>query len=102
MYKNPEAYREYLLKHQEEKAKKEKEKKEKTNDTFNLHRFIDVQNGVYDMALNEIKSGQKKNHWMWYIFPQMKGLGESLASEKYGVSSIEEARAYMENETLRN
>lgn len=102
MYKNPEAYREYLLKHQEEKAEKEKKKKEKTNDTFNLHRFIDVQNGVYDMALSEIKTGQKKNHWMWYIFPQMKGLGESLASEKYGISSIEEARAYMKNETLRN
>ena len=67
-----------------------------------IDRFLIAQEHSYDTALREIRSGRKRSHWMWYIFPQMKGLGESLASEKYGISSIEEARAYMKNETLRN
>lgn len=72
-----------------------------TPDTFNLQRFLDVQENEYADALHEIKQGYKRSHWIWFIFPQMRGLGRSSMAEYYGISSIEEARAYLDNPTLK-
>lgn len=59
---------------------------------YNLNRFIEAQNRDYDIALAEIRAGKKVSHWMWYIFPQLKGLGRSSTSEYYGLSGIKEAQ----------
>ncbi len=67
---------------------------------YDLTKFIQAQATSYEIALSEIKSGKKKSHWMWYIFPQMRGLGESQMSHFYGIESIYEAKAYLENEVL--
>ena len=66
-----------------------------------LQRFIEAQNDSYDQALKEIRNGRKLTHWIWYIFPQIKGLGFSYNSEYYGIASLQEARDYLENELLR-
>ena len=66
-----------------------------------LQRFIEAQNDSYDQALNEIRNGRKLTHWIWYIFPQIKGLGFSYNSEYYGITSLQEAKDYLENELLR-
>lgn len=68
---------------------------------YDLNRFIKKQELYYDTALSEIKSGYKSSHWMWYIFPQLKGLGESEISEYYGLSGILEASEYYANEYLK-
>ncbi len=70
---------------------------------FDLNRFLEAQdfNGVYDAAIKEIESGLKKSHWIWFVFPQLKGLGRSSRSMHYGISGIEEAQAYLDNEVLR-
>ena len=73
----------------------------KTQDPFNLQRFLDAQKNDYADALREIKQGYKQSHWIWFIFPQMRGLGMSYMAEYYGISSIEEARAYLDHPTLR-
>ncbi len=65
-----------------------------------LDRFIKVQENTYLVALNEIKNGRKQSHWMWYIFPQIKGLGMSETSRYYGIDDEEEAKAYLDNEIL--
>lgn len=65
-----------------------------------LERFIIAQERAYDIALNEIKKGKKQTHWMWYIFPQIAGLGTSTTSKYYGIKSIEEAKEYLNNELL--
>ena len=67
---------------------------------FDLERFVEAQNLVYDMALREIKEGQKRGHWIWFIFPQIKGLGHSYNSEYYGISGTKEAKAYLEHPLL--
>lgn len=69
---------------------------------FDLNRFEEAQdtNDSYETALQEIKEGQKRSHWMWYIFPQIKGLGHSSMSRKYSIESLLEAKAYWENGTL--
>lgn len=67
---------------------------------MNLQRFIDAQNDNYATALEEIKNGRKKSHWIWYIFPQIDGLGMSTISKMYSIKDIEEARAYVNNELL--
>ena len=70
---------------------------------FNLERFLEAQNSgwdSYEMALGEIKNGHKYSHWIWYVFPQIKGLGHSYNSEFYGISGIEEAEAYLSHELL--
>ena len=72
-----------------------------TPDTFNLQRFLDAQENDYADALREIKQGYKQSHWIWFIFPQMRGLGQRSMAEYYGISSIEEARAYLDNPTLK-
>lgn len=69
-------------------------------DPFQLHRFINAQERDYRSVIEELRSGGKRGHWMWYIFPQIKGLGESAMSYKYAISSQEEARAYSEHTVL--
>ena len=63
-------------------------------------RFLQAQEGSYAQALAEMKRGRKESHWMWYIFPQLKGLGRSAMSEFYGISGMEEARAYLKDPVL--
>lgn len=67
-----------------------------------LDRFIKAQDSlnVYEAALQEMKAGHKRSHWIWYIFPQLKGFGHSYNSEYYGLDDIEEARAYLEHLVL--
>lgn len=65
-----------------------------------LNRFIEAQRTTYQTALQKIRNGKKINHWMWYIFPQIQGLGQSEISRYYAISDIEEARAYLKNEIL--
>jgi uncharacterized protein (DUF1810 family) len=69
-------------------------------DKFNLNRFIYAQENIYEIALNEIKRGNKSSHWMWYIFPQYKGLAYSSTSQKYAISCIEEAVMYFNHPIL--
>lgn len=67
---------------------------------YDLDRFLKMQERDYDVALSEIKSGQKRSHWIWYIFPQIKGLGISSMSEYYSIKSVDEAKAYMDHPVL--
>lgn len=67
---------------------------------YDLNRFIQAQANSYEIALSEIKSGKKQSHWMWFIFPQMRGPGNSQMSYYYGIKSIDEAKAYLEHNIL--
>lgn len=69
---------------------------------YNLQRFIEAQSNSYDVALSEIKNGKKQSHWMWYIFPQVDGLGKSETSKKYAIKSKEEAIKYLKYPILGN
>ena len=69
-------------------------------DPFNLQRFVDAQEGVYEQALAEINAGLKQSHWMWFIFPQYAGLGSSPTSLHYAIKSRDEGRAYLEHPIL--
>jgi uncharacterized protein (DUF1810 family) len=69
-------------------------------DTNELIRFLDAQNQVYLKALSEIKKGKKETHWMWYIFPQIKGLGSSETAKYYAIKDLKEATAYLEHPIL--
>jgi uncharacterized protein (DUF1810 family) len=71
-----------------------------TPDPYNLQRFIDAQRGSYEQAVKELTAGHKQTHWMWYIFPQIQGLGRSSMAQKYAVSSLDEAKAYLEHPIL--
>jgi uncharacterized protein (DUF1810 family) len=65
-------------------------------DPFNLRRFVEAQSGgVYEQALAELRDGDKRSHWMWFIFPQHADLGRSSTAKFYGLSGVEEARAYL-------
>ncbi|OWW00211.1 DUF1810 domain-containing protein [Rhizobium sp. R693] len=67
---------------------------------YNLERFVDAQNGAYEQALSELRAGHKRSHWMWFIFPQIAGLGSSLMAEKYAIRSAQEAAAYLADPVL--
>ena len=69
-------------------------------DPFNLQRFVDAQGGVYPHALAELKAGRKESHWIWFILPQIEGLGFSAMSARYSIGSLEEAVAYLEHPVL--
>ena len=69
-------------------------------DPYDLRRFVDAQANVYERALSEITSGRKQSHWMWFIFPQMEGLGISSISKRYAIRSVAEARAYLAHPLL--
>jgi len=70
------------------------------NDPYNLQRFIDAQEGVYESALAELCAGQKRSHWMWFIFPQLAGLGRSPTAHYYAIASLDQARAYLAHPLL--
>jgi uncharacterized protein (DUF1810 family) len=70
------------------------------NDPFNLQRFVDAQSPIFDQACSELRNGAKRSHWMWFIFPQIKGLGYSQLARKFAISSREEAKAYLEHPIL--
>lgn len=67
----------------------------------NLQRFVDAQDERYEAAIDELHDGRKTSHWMWFVFPQLRGLGHSAMAERYGIASIEEARAYLRHPLLR-
>jgi uncharacterized protein (DUF1810 family) len=66
-----------------------------TLDPHNLQRFIDAQHPIYGQVRDELQGGQKESHWMWFIFPQIKGLGSSPTAQKYAITGIDEAKAYL-------
>lgn len=69
-------------------------------ENYNLERFLDGQRFGYDCALREIRNGRKENHWIWYVFPQMRGLGHSPNSQFYGIDGKDEAAAYLAHPIL--
>ncbi|PIW49586.1 MAG: DUF1810 domain-containing protein [Zetaproteobacteria bacterium CG12_big_fil_rev_8_21_14_0_65_54_13] len=69
-------------------------------DPFNLNRFIDAQLYSYAAGLSELKAGEKRSHWMWFIFPQIAGLGRSPIAREYAIKSVEEVRAYLDHPVL--
>jgi uncharacterized protein (DUF1810 family) len=69
-------------------------------DINSLDRFVKAQERMYQVALKEIREGKKRSHWMWYIFPQLRGLGTSSMAHTYGISGLDEAKAYLEHPWL--
>jgi len=72
------------------------------DDPYDLHRFVAAQNdgGTYDRAIGELRRGRKASHWMWFVFPQIAGLGQSAMSRRFAISSLEEAKAYLRHPVL--
>ena len=71
-----------------------------TPDPYNLQRFLEAQQSTYTTARAELLAGQKRSHWMWFIFPQIKGLGSSPIAQRYAISSLDEAAAYLAHPVL--
>lgn len=69
-------------------------------DPFDLARFVTAQAGVFDQAVDELRAGRKRTHWMWFIFPQLRGLGHSPTAQHYGISTLGEARDFVEHPVL--
>ena len=69
-------------------------------DPFDLRRFADAQDRVYDTVLAELRAGEKRSHWIWFVFPQLRGLGHSATAVRYSISSLDEARAYLAHAAL--
>ena len=71
-------------------------------DPHDLHRFVEAQDrgGAYTQAVAELRRGRKRSHWMWFVFPQLRGLGSSPMAVKYGIASLDEARAYLAHPVL--
>jgi uncharacterized protein (DUF1810 family) len=74
--------------------------KSQMDDPHNLQRFVDAQEGSFEDAREELRRGRKTSHWMWFIFPQIEGLGSSDMSQRYAIHSVEEARAYLAHQLL--
>jgi uncharacterized protein (DUF1810 family) len=70
------------------------------SDPYNLERFIKAQNPVFEQVCTELRQGRKRTHWMWFIFPQIRGLGHSAMAQRYAIGSREEAAAYLEHPVL--
>ena len=70
------------------------------DDPHDLARFVAAQADSYDQALAEVRAGRKRSHWMWYVFPQIAGLGSSPMAQHYAIQSVDEARAYLDHPTL--
>jgi uncharacterized protein (DUF1810 family) len=73
---------------------------ESASDPFDLKRFVDAQAPVYRSVVEELRGGRKRSHWMWFVFPQLLGLGNSPMAVRYGISSLDEARAYLRHDPL--
>lgn len=71
-----------------------------SKDTYDLQRFVDAQSRDYQQVCEELRAGHKRSHWIWYIFPQMRGLGRSETASYYGIASREEAQAYLAHPVL--
>jgi uncharacterized protein (DUF1810 family) len=71
-----------------------------SSDPFDLKRFVDAQTPVYRSVVEELRGGRKRSHWMWFVFPQLLGLGNSPMAVRYGISSLDEARAYLRHDLL--
>lgn len=74
--------------------------KSNSADPHGLQRFVDAQHPLYDNVISELRAGRKATHWIWFIFPQLRGLGRSPTAQHYGIASREEAVAYLEHEVL--
>ncbi|WP_462402320.1 DUF1810 domain-containing protein [Pseudomonas sp. Marseille-QA0332] len=72
------------------------------SDPYNLARFVEAQGPVYVRAFQELQAGRKTSHWMWFVFPQLRGLGHSEMAQRYGLSGLEEGRAYLAHAVLGN
>ncbi len=70
------------------------------DDPFDLARFVAAQAPIFETALGELRAGRKRSHWMWFVFPQLRGLGRSAPAQFYGLGSLEEARAYLAHPLL--
>jgi uncharacterized protein (DUF1810 family) len=70
------------------------------DDPYDLQRFVDAQNGVYESVINELRAGRKRSHWIWFVFPQIQGLGRSPTAMRFAIASADEARAYLAHELL--
>ena len=70
------------------------------HDRYALQRFVDAQDRVYDTVLAELRNGAKRSHWIWFVFPQLRGLGHSATAQHYGIASLGEARAYLAHPVL--
>jgi len=73
---------------------------EDRKDQFDLQRFVDAQNPVFDRVCEELRAGRKQTHWMWFVFPQLAGLGSSAMAERYAISGKPEAEAYLAHQIL--
>ena len=71
-----------------------------SDDPYNLRRFVDAQRDIYEQARSELQYGEKRSHWMWFIFPQIAGLGSSGMAQRYAISSLDEAKAYLQHPVL--
>ena len=69
-------------------------------DPHNLRRFVDAQQPVYDAVRAELRAGHKSGHWMWFVFPQLRGLGSTATADRFGIASLDEARAYLRHPVL--
>ena len=69
-------------------------------DAYNLHRFLDAQERVYDTVRAELRAGGKSSHWIWFIFPQITGLGHSATAQQFAITSLDEAKAYLQHPVL--
>ena len=69
-------------------------------DAFNLQRFVDAQAPVYGTVVDELRAGAKRTHWIWFVFPQLEGLGRSPTAERFAISSLAEAQAYLDHVVL--
>lgn len=70
------------------------------DDPYDLKRFVEAQNPVYQQVCEELRGGRKRSHWMWFVFPQIEGLGRSFMAQRYAIGSLAEARAYLEHPLL--
>ena len=70
------------------------------SNAYNLQRFLDAQEGVYDTVLAELRAGRKSSHWIWFIFPQIAGLGHSAMAQQFAITSLDEAKAYLQHSVL--
>jgi uncharacterized protein (DUF1810 family) len=71
-----------------------------SGDPYDLNRFVEAQNSTYAQAAAELAAGRKRSHWMWFIFPQIEGLGASAMAQRYAIGSLAEARAYLDHPLL--